>query len=242
MPEQTRSVKATAVWVVLLAGAAGLVVALSLLPSSSVAPARVAGATAEAPPEEPTAEGGAPAALTAWDRFQTAQDIVISARDVVETRGLMSLEEGPDNKGTGSAPAESARVSYVWCEDDGRPEQEYDDQAAGPPSDDHLAVFELDVPRPGAYYPWVRVWWDDSCGNSIILMLQREGAERREYVVQGGTLEWWHWLPVTGEAGLELEEGRYRLIVKNREDGARLSRVLFCTKGYGVYKPETPEG
>jgi hypothetical protein len=47
---------------------------------------------------------------------------------------------------------------------------------------------------------------------------------------------------VAGEAGLQLEKGTYRLIVKNREDGARLSRVLFCARSYAVYKPETPEG
>ena len=30
--------------------------------------------------------------------------------------------------------------------------------------------------------------------------------------------------------------------VENREDGARLSRVLFSMKDYETYKPDGPEG
>jgi hypothetical protein len=61
-------------------------------------------------------------------------------------------------------------------------------------------------------------------------------------VVQDGTLESWHWLPVAGPEGVTLEQDTYRLAVVNREDGARLSRLFFSGRSYESYKPETPEG
>lgn len=154
----------------------------------------------------------------------------------------MTLERCLDNNDVSAASGERLEVSYVWCREDGRAEEDAGPAEGSVSSAEQAAVFDLVVPETRTYYPWARVWWEDSCGNSIIVSLQGEGEQAHEFVVQGGTLQWWHWLPVAGEAGLELKRGTYRLLVRNREDGARLSRVLFCTKRYDVYKPETPEG
>ncbi len=115
-------------------------------------------------------------------------------------------------------------------------------EKAEPDAELHAAVFVLNVPQSGTYYPWARVWWQDSCGDSLYVVLEREGAAAQEYVLQDGTHKSWHWLPVTGPVGLKLTAGDYRLTVRNREDGARLSRILLAPKDFRTYKPETPEG
>ncbi len=126
--------------------------------------------------------------------------------------------------------------------DDGLPQPPVPpEEKAEPDAEQHEAVFVLNVPRAGTYYPWARVWWQDSCGDSLYVVLEREGAAQ-EYVLQDGTHKSWHWLPVTGPVGLKLTAGDYRLTVRNREDGARLSRILLAPKDFRTYKPETPEG
>jgi hypothetical protein len=136
-------------------------------------------------------------------------------------------------------------VHYVWCEDDGikdeEPAEGGERPAPGEHSVEHSAAFSFEVPEAGTYYPWARVWWQDSCGNSVILVIEPDGGTASQYVVQEGANQWWQWLPVAAE-GVELPKGLCRLTVKNREDGARLSRVLFTTRSYTSYKPETPEG
>ena len=41
---------------------------------------------------------------------------------------------------------------------------------------------------------------------------------------------------------VELAQGVHTVTVENREDGARLSRILFSTKDYATSVPTTPEG
>ena len=57
-----------------------------------------------------------------------------------------------------------------------------------------------------------------------------------------GTHEWWHWLRVTDAGGIKLDKGTITVKVQNREDGARLGRILFATRDYESYMPSTPEG
>ncbi|KPK62475.1 MAG: hypothetical protein AMK73_06050, partial [Planctomycetes bacterium SM23_32] len=177
-----------------------------------------------------------------WAGFASARDVMVRAEDVAELTGAMTLEEGQDNEEVTTESGERATVRYVWCEDDGLTEKDADEQGAAAPAQDHSALFELTIPAGRTYYPWIRVWWQDSCGDSIIITCTREGGPAHEFVVQGSTHQRWHWLPVAGDAGVDLAEGPWRLTVRNREDGARLSRVLFCTRSYRRYKPETPEG
>jgi hypothetical protein len=101
----------------------------------------------------------------------------------------------------------------------------------------------MEVPAAGTYYPWARVWWEDGCGDSIEVIWGRDGEPpAASPTLQDGTHESWHWLPLAGPAGVKMQKGPYKLVVRNREDGARLSRVFFSGKSYESYKPETPEG
>jgi hypothetical protein len=241
MARQRVTARQAVVWGTLCAAAVAVVVVLSATSGRTFTPAAPAESAA-------TPAAGNSSAADAWAQYRSASNIMVRAEDEVELRGLMTLEQCPDNKDvvraagkSGGASAEPAMVKYVWCRDDGHARTGPD--AAGPAAlQEHSAVFELSVPETHTYYPWGRVWWEDGCGNSIFVILEREGRKVQEFVLEDGTFQFWHWLPVAGEAGLQLEKGTYRLIVKNREDGARLSRVLFCARSYAVYKPETPEG
>ena len=82
-----------------------------------------------------------------------------------------------------------------------------------------------------------------SCANSIDVHVQREGEKPAELRRVDSTYKTWQWVPLMGaEGSLELKEGLYTVTVQNREDGARLSRLLFTTKGYDIYTPTRPEG
>jgi len=226
------------------AASAAVVIILSVKAGPPTPAVRLAaGQSSQLPaPSESSVGADASSAVTAWVQFQAAPDILVRAESAKELRGLMTLEECADNKDIVTPLGQRLRVKYVWCKDDGRVDREGEPGGPANPSQEHAAVFELVVPETRAYYPWARVWWEDSCGDSIIVLLTPEGGETKEFVVQDGTLQWWHWVPVAGQGGLLLQQGTYRLLVKNREDGARLSSILFCTKRYEVYKPETPEG
>jgi hypothetical protein len=250
MTQQRLTARQIVMWGSLCAAAMAGVVALSLSSgrtSGQAAPAEAAQAPAPAPaqaaPEATSATPAAtsPSAAGAWAQYRPASGLVVRAEDEVELRGLMTLEQCPDNKGVLTAAGEPATVKYVWCKDDGHTKAEAGEASRTPPQE-HSAVFELSVPETRTYFPWARVWWEDGCGNSMFVVLEREGQKAQEFVVEDGTFQFWHWLPVAGETGLPLEKGTYRLVVKNREDGARLSRILFCTRSYAVYKPETSEG
>ena len=230
-------------WAVGVGGAAALVVVLSLRhpqlqPAASGSLGTSAPAHAEGTVPEDTASDKA---VAAWARFRPAARFMVSAGDVRGLHGLMTLEEGPDNA-VGSADSTAGPVQFVWCKDDGGREQDADATGGAPGPGAHFAEFEARVPEEGTYFPWARVWWEDSCGNSVIVALERDSEPARQFVVQDGTMKWWHWLPVAGEGGIKLQQGAYRLLVVNREDGARLSRLLFTTRSYATYKPETPEG
>jgi len=253
MEQDRGSLKRALPWLVAGGAVALVVVALSISPSRPVPaqPVDAAGQQAGGGSSDVAAAAGSPAAspagapspaaaASAWAVFRVPSDLVVRAEEVLELRGRMTLETGPDNEGGATQPGGPPKVSYVWCEADGRKDEEPEPGAPG--AEEHAAVFELTVPQTRTYYPWVRVWWEDSCGNSIIVRLEAEGRPPQESVVQDGTLRWWHWVPLAGEAGLELPQGKCRVLVRNREDGARLSGILFCAKSYGVYKPETPEG
>lgn len=239
MGPQADSATRTVLWTVAFGAAVAFVLLASMHSSGagSVAPVPPARAAAG---EQPGPTGSA--AADAWAQFSTGTDITVRAEDVAEVRGLMALAEGPANEGASEASGGRATVRYVWCEDDGIEDEEPAPEGERPAHAEHVAVFTFHVPEGRTYYPWARVWWQDSCGNSVFLVLEPEGAQPVQYVVQEGANRWWQWLPVAGPQGVDLPEGPCRLLVRNREDGARLSRVLFATRSYSAHKPETPEG
>ena len=147
----------------------------------------------------------------------------------------MTLATAPDNEKVLDDTGQRAEVHFVWVEDKAC--------AKGEDPADHKALFELEVEEPGLYYPWARVWWTDSCGDSIVVSIQCEDEqEPTRWEITDGTHAWWHWLRLAGSGGVELKRGTYAVIVENREDGARLSRILFSGSDYESHMPSTPEG
>lgn len=168
---------------------------------------------------------------TAWAEFPTFPNILIKASEAKSVEGEMVLGRGSDNKGVTDAEGRPAEVDFVWVEGGGEEHATREGRA----------LFQLDVPEAATYYPWARVCWEDGCGNSMKIVFERDGV-RQDFVIEDSTHSWWHWLPVSGKDGLELEKGAYILRVENREDGARLSRILLSRRNHKEYKPETPDG
>ena len=161
--------------------------------------------------------------------------ILVKAEDVRGLDGKMMLAQDLDNERVLDSAGQRAKVRFVWVEDKASAEDE--DPGV------HKAHFELVVEQPGTYYPWARVWWKDSCGDSIAVLIERqEEAGPLRWEVTDGTHGWWHWLPLAGSGGVELKGGTYSVTVENREDGARLSRILLSDRDYESYMPSGPEG
>ncbi len=90
-----------------------------------------------------------------------------------------------------------------------------------PPEVDGEAVLKLAVPDPGEYVLWARVWWLDSCGNSLTLVL--DGGKPFAFG-QDATYKSWHW--VKGMK-VTLAAGAHELRIQNREDGVKADQVLL---------------
>lgn len=240
------STRQTVLWAVVTAAVFAAVLGLSMQPRIEAAlGSSVATGSApapEAPVGSPDPDPPQTAAANPWAQFAARRQFTVLAEDAVKLEGAMQLQTGPDNEGVTGPDGQPAKVRFTWCADDGCAEEEKEDAAIAGAAADHWAEFDMNVPAGGVYYPWARVWWQDSCGNSIVVRWGRDGGMSDSFVVQDGTLESWHWLPVAGPEGIRLSKGAYRLAVVNREDGARLSRILFSGKSYETYKPETPEG
>jgi hypothetical protein len=143
--------------------------------------------------------------------------------------------EDADNRSVLDSAGQRARVKFVWVPDDTYGEDE--DATAS------RAVFEVKVTEAGVYYPWARVCWQDGCGNSIEVLVQREGEQPVQLQRTDGTYKTWQWVPLSGDQpALDLKPGTYIVTIVNREDGARVSRLLFTTRDSKSYRPATPEG
>jgi hypothetical protein len=241
----SKNARQTVLWTVLMCSVFASVLTISMLPARAGVNGGRRETLAGPGPQDvegPAAEPDAPA-VNPWARFAAAQSFSVRAEDAAVLQGAMLMGSGPDNEGVIGDDGRRPGVRYIWCPDDGLAEEEREeDTVIGSTSGDHWAEFDVDVPAGATYYPWARVWWEDSCGNSIVVAWQKDEGPVAEFVVQDGTLESWHWLPVAGVEGVSLEQGTYRLVVRNREDGARLSRLFFSGRSYENYKPETPEG
>jgi len=224
-------------FVALLVGAVGIVAAAAALywtsgfglwaRSDAGAPSGAAGLQ--------IGQGAEKDPVAAWRTVQPSDVLLVKAEEVLELQGKMKVGTDLDNERGLAADGNRAAVHFVWVED--KACEEGEDPAQ------HRAVFELRVDKAGTYYPWARVWWTDSCGDSIVVLIQHEGdAAPTRWEITDGTHEWWHWLRLAGSDGVELKEGSYTVTVENREDGARLSRILFSERSYKAYMPSAPEG
>lgn len=74
----------------------------------------------------------------------------------------------------------------------------------------------------GEYIFWARVWWLDSCGNSLRIIID---GGRPFLFGQDGTYKSWHW--VKGMK-VKLTAGTHELKIENREDGVKVDQILLA--------------
>jgi len=103
----------------------------------------------------------------------------------------------------------------------------------------HRATWQVDLPADDAYNVWVYAWWFDSCANSVYLGIDSGGAEVLPDQKMGddGVVKKWHWVPL--RVPLKLKAGAGKVVLKCREDGARVGAILLTTKSS---IPQGPEG
>ncbi len=85
------------------------------------------------------------------------------------------------------------------------------------------AVFETDVPDEVTCKIWLRVWWDGSCGNTVLVRVGEEGKAMR--VGDDGTYDAWHWMSAPDV--VKLAKGKNKIFLLNREDGIRFDQMLI---------------
>lgn len=219
----------------------GLVVAIVVFsPQPEPKPPEQEPPAAESPGASETATGESETEtseqeLGGWGSFTGGgEQILVRAEDAVRVTGHMQAETAEDNEKVLDEAGNRASIQYV-----GAP-----DNSCGKDADpaSNAAIYEVDIDSAGTYYPWVRVWWKDSCGDSLFVVLQQGEEKEESFVITDGTHEWWHWLRVSDGEGIQLQKGTLTVKVQNREDGARLGRILFSTSDYESYMPSTPEG
>ena len=98
------------------------------------------------------------------------------------------------------------------------------------------ATYTFDIKTSGTYKVWGRVWWKDSCGNSLTLVMNRNMA-RAVVLGEDGTHKHWHW--VAASRTFKLDAGANTLEVLNREDGVRLDKLIVTSDPKLV--PQDPE-
>jgi hypothetical protein len=87
------------------------------------------------------------------------------------------------------------------------------------------ASFDFDVSDDGEHYLWCRVWWFDTCGNSVRISI--DGARPFSFG-QDGTFKRWHWFKAPeGLKQLKLEKGSHSMVISAREDGIRIDQILL---------------
>lgn len=94
-------------------------------------------------------------------------------------------------------------------------------KAGNPPEVQGRAVYSITIENPGEYILWGRVWWEDSCGNSLSLVM--DGGNAFTFG-QDSTYKYWHWVP---GPTYTLGKGTHSLDILNREDGVRLDQVFL---------------
>lgn len=98
---------------------------------------------------------------------------------------------------------------------------EIPDGVGKPPKVGGEAVYSFEVAETGEYVFWGRAWWQDSCGNSLTLVLD----DGKPFIFgEDGTYRKWHWVKGMRTT---LAAGQHRLRIQNREDGVKLDEILL---------------
>jgi hypothetical protein len=83
------------------------------------------------------------------------------------------------------------------------------------------ATLKLNVPKAGNYYVFARTFWENGCGNSILLSIN--GQERM--LGEDGTYNSWHW--VSNTVKVPLKAGMNTIVLKNRETGVKVDQIFL---------------
>lgn len=83
------------------------------------------------------------------------------------------------------------------------------------------ATLKLNVAKAGNYYLHARTFWENGCGNSILLSVN--GQERM--LGEDGTYNAWHWVDNTVK--VPLKAGMNTIVLKNRETGVKIDQIFL---------------
>lgn len=100
---------------------------------------------------------------------------------------------------------------------------EIPESAGKPPEVGGDARYACQVTAAADFILWIRVWWLDSCGNSLTVVLD----DGKPFAFgQDGTYKSWHWV-----RGMKvyLPAGRHALKIENREDGVKIDQILLTS-------------
>ncbi len=92
------------------------------------------------------------------------------------------------------------------------------------------ATLKLSAPNAGNYYVSARTFWENGCGNSILLIIN--GQERM--LGEDGTYNKWHW--VSNPTKIPLKAGANTIILKNRETGVKVDQIFLTDDS--EYEPQ----
>ena len=96
--------------------------------------------------------------------------------------------------------------------------------------------------QDGTHSIWVRVYWgtdgEGACSDSLSVSL--DGKAPR--TLQDATHEAWHWIPLSGDQGIELAAGDHSLLFTNREDGIKFDQVFITPWSDDESARRVPQG
>jgi len=195
----TLNLKRLVVWGVVFAVLAGLVVVAGKAPADGVA---------KRPPVAKATAGD----KGAWggDAFTTQGFLrVIDAGDAIQIAAPM-LKEADSQAAKGTI----LRIPDKTCvpPNEGAADLKYGG-----------AVFTVEVPEEVTCKIWLRVWWDGSCGNTVLVRVGDDGKAMR--VGDDGTYDAWHWMPAPDV--VKLAKGTNKIYLLNREDGIRFDQMVI---------------
>ena len=87
------------------------------------------------------------------------------------------------------------------------------------------AEFEFNVDKSDTYVLYIRAWWPDGCGNSVLVSIDGKKAKP----IEDSTNKIWHWVKLRLKK-YKLDKGKHTVVVTNREDGARFDQIVLTTE------------